>query len=113
MAKTKPSVPALTPLEAIDIEIRALKVHQLAAMEALTQRKQAIVEAEEQRNAVALISEAKEEAYAALQRAQDLAVKYNLSFEFSVEYGMGGTFNDWNYSGNERSGNWASSSSNC
>ena len=32
MAKAKPSVPALTPLEAIDMEIRALQVHQLAAM---------------------------------------------------------------------------------
>lgn len=118
MAKAKPSVPApITPLEAIDMEIRALQVHQLAAMEALTQRKRRLVEAEEQRNAVSLINAAKERAMAALKEAQDLALKYDLGFDFSLEYGMGGTFNgtSWNgSSGNyKRTGEWQSSSSNC
>ena len=111
MATTKKAAP--TPLEAIELEINALQAHHDAAMLPLLKRKKEVAEAEEQRNAVAMIQQATKEAYNALERAQELALKYDLSFDFSVKYGMGGTFNDKSYDGQSYSRCWESSSQRC
>ncbi len=39
-----------------------------------------------------LISEYCKEAYAAIKKAEEIAVKHNITFSFDISYGMGGTF---------------------
>lgn len=106
MAKAK------TTVAAIEDEVKVLMQQQSAAMEVLLNKLEKAKEEEEKKNAVALIQAATNEAYAAIERAKALALKYDLSFEFSVEYGMGGTYNEYQRGGG-RSGAWDSSSSMC
>jgi len=107
MAKAKQLVPLVpSALDIIENEIAALIVHQHNALEALQKRKKAIIEAEEQRNAVSLINAATQRAMAALKEAQDLALKYDLEFDFSLEYGMGGTFNGTSWNGSVYTIKW-------
>lgn len=54
--------------------------------------------------ASAEISKLVDQAYANLRKAEEIADKFDLSFSFDVEYGMGGYYED---------GEWTSSSSNC
>ena len=112
MAKTNLQSKVKTAVEVIEDEIKAMMVHQDTALKALITKLEKAKEEEEKKNAVALIQAATNEAYAAIERAKALALKYDLSFEFSVEYGMGGSFNEYQYDGS-RSGDWESSSSQC
>lgn len=78
--------------------------------------------AERAKNAAANISKLVEEAYAAIRSAEVLADEFGLDFSFSLEYGMGGTYqgkgsnnDEWNNSScyGEDNYGWNSSSSNC
>lgn len=59
------------------------------------------------------------EAAAAIRKAEMIAVEFNIEFEFSLEYGMGGTFNmeQWERSNGQsvasRNGRWVASSDMC
>ena len=119
MAKTNKSANAVTYVESIKQEILALQQQQDAQMKALLDKLKVAEEEEERKNAAALITKAVDEANDALRRAQELALKYNMEFEFGPTYGMGGTFNghDWdasNYEGERpRTGYWQASSNSC
>lgn len=119
MAKTNKSANAVTYVESIKQEILALQQHQEAQMKTLLDKLKVAEEEEERKNAAALITQAVAEANAALQRAQELALKYNMEFEFGPTYGMGGTFNgtDWDASDYEgerpRTGYWQASANSC
>lgn len=120
MAKTNKSANAVTYVESIKQEILALQQHQDAQMKTLLDKLKVAQEEEERKNATLLIAEAIKQAYAALDRAQELAIKYGLEFEWDgPTYGMGGTFNghDWDASDYEgerpRTGYWQASSNSC
>lgn len=55
-------------------------------------------------------------AYAAIREAEEIAEKYGLEFDFSLEYGMGGTYYPTNKADNEWNSSyegWVSSSEQC
>lgn len=61
--------------------------------------------------AVAEIAKLVDEAYAALATAEGLADKHGLEFDFSPEYGMGGTY--YGYEPKWSNAGWNPSSQSC
>lgn len=120
MAKTNKSTTAVTYVESIKQEILALQQHQEAQMKTLLDKLKVAEEEEERKNATGLIAQAVAKAKESLFIAQELALKYNLEFEWNgPTYGMGGTFNgtDWDASDYEgerpRTGYWQASANSC
>lgn len=115
MAKAK--TVTLSAVEQMEADIRALAQEQEAEMKKKLEALEALKKEERAKNASKLIAEAVSRAYDALQEAQDLALEFDLEFEFGPEYGMGGTFNgpDWDSSSNprERTARWQASSHSC
>lgn len=120
MAKAKSqtvNVVTLSPVEQMEVEINALRVHQEAELKKKLEALDALKKEERAKNASKLIAQAVQRAYDALQEAKDLALEFDLEFEFGPEYGMGGVFNgtDWDSSSNprERTARWQASSNSC
>ena len=120
MAKNNKSANAITYVESIKQAILALQQHQDAQMKTLLDKLKVAEEEEERKNATGLIAKAVADAKESLARAQELALKYDLEFEWDgPTYGMGGVFNgtDWDASNYEderpRTGHWLASSNSC
>ena len=115
MAKVKAVI--LSPVEALEAAIKVLRVHQEAELKMKLEALEALKKEERVKNASRLIAEAVQRANDALQEAQELALEFDLEFEFGPTYGMGGTFNgtDWDSSSNprERTARWQASSHSC
>ena len=97
-------------------DIWTLKDEIAEAQKALEAKRQELEKAQAsiKQDAIAKIAQFTKTAYEALGNAELLANEAGVSFDFSVEYGMGGTYYgnpDDNYY-NKRQG-WQSSSSSC
>lgn len=115
MAKVK--AVTLSAVEQMEVEINALRVHQEAELKKKLEALEALKKEERAKNASKLIAEAVSRAYDALREAQDIALEFDLEFDFGPVYGMGGTFNgtEWDSSSNprERTARWQASSNSC